>query len=597
GEESATVHLSFNYDHAGRLLETWHTINNGGPVLLAANEYNELGELVKKHLHGEGNAHAQSVDYRYNIRGWLKRINNSDLSPDAGDDRGDLFGMELSYEDGFEVPQYNGNISGARWKNAVDNTERAYGYTYDAMNRLTGADYVAGAPGGWVHEEERFEVGNIRYDHNGNILALDRNGLFRHTMGEAPEYGITDQLSYHYRGNQLMAVNDAMDTPEGNASDFRDNGSKGTLENPEYTYDANGNMTWDGNKGITVTYNHLNLPKKVDFGNGKYIEYTYDATGTKLQQKVHDGQNPVKQTDYVGGMVYENGQLQCIQHGEGRIVMVDSDGLSKLPEYQYHLKDHLGNVRLTFSATPDIEVETATLETAHEEEEHATFLRYAETTKINSALFDHTNNGDTRYAVRLNGSESERIGLARSLAVMTGDTVRAEVFAKYLDPDPSNWTAALQDLMAAIAGGTAPTGTVIEAVPPVGGDGFPFAGLLDAAKAGDTGPQAYLNILVFDENLAFVDGAFVPVTTAAMENGTNVPHEKLSGEIVVQQPGYAYIYLSNDNDQPLEVFFDDFTVEHVHSAIVQADDYYPFGMTFNSYKRGNSVGNKFKFNG
>src|SRR5690606_28743883 len=121
------------------------------------------------------------------------------------------------------------------------------------------------------------------------------------------------------------------------------------------------------------------------------------------------------------------------------------------------------------------------------------------------------------------------IGLARSLAVMTGDTISAEVYAKYLDPDPSNWTAALHDLMAAIAGGTAPTGTVIEAVPPFGSDGFPFAGLLDAAKAGETGTRAYLNILLFDENLGFLDAAFVPVSMAAKEDGTNVPHEKLSG--------------------------------------------------------------------
>src|SRR5690606_27003689 len=300
-----------------------------------------------------------------------------------------LFGMELSYNEGFEVPQYNGNISGARWKNAVDNTERAYGYTYDAMNRLTGADYVAGVPGGWEHEEERFEVGNISYDHNGNILALGRSGLFRHTMGEAPEYGITDQLTYHYKGNQLMAVNDAMDTPLETKSDFKDNGSKGNLENPEYAYDANGNMTWDGNKGITVEYNHLNLPKKVDFGNNKYIEYTYDATGTKLRQEVHDGENPVKRTDYVGGMVYQDGQLQFVQHGEARIMMGDDQGLSKFPEYQYHLKDDLGNVRRTFSADRETESNTATLDTAHGEEESSTFLRYAETTKINSALFDH----------------------------------------------------------------------------------------------------------------------------------------------------------------------------------------------------------------
>src|SRR5690606_36594967 len=82
----------------------------------------------------------------------------------------------------------------------------------------------------------------------------------------------------------------------------------------------------------------------------------------------------------------------------------------------------------------------------------------------------------------------------------------------------------------------------------------------------------------------------------AREDGTGVPHERLAEEIIVQQPGYAYIYFSNDNDQPLEVFFDDFTVEHVHSAIVQADDYYPFGLSFNSYKRENSIKNRYLYN-
>src|SRR5690606_42110304 len=52
-----------------------------------------------------------------------------------------------------------------------------------------------------------------------------------------------------------------------------------------------------------------------------------------------------------------------------------------------------------------------------------------------------------------------------------------------------------------------------------------------------------------------------------------------------------------DNGQPLEVFFDDFTVTHSYSAIVQADDYYPFGMTFNGYRREDSMANKWKFQG
>ena len=45
------------------------------------------------------------------------------------------------------------------------------------------------------------------------------------------------------------------------------------------------------------------------------------------------------------------------------------------------------------------------------------------------------------------------------------------------------------------------------------------------------------------------------------------------------------------------MFFDDFTAEHAHSAIVQADDYYPFGMTFNEYRREDGMMNKYLYNG
>src|SRR5699024_5275050 len=166
----------------------------------------------------------------------------------------DLFGMGLFYNFGFDVPQYNGNISGVRWKNKVDEVERAYGYTYDPMNRLTGADYIAGGTGNWAQEADRFEVGNLEYDLNGNILRLHRNGLFRHLPLEEAEYGITDQLAYKYKGNQLVAVNDATITPEATRNDFKDNGSKGNHDNPEYDYDENGNMIHDGNKEIDITY-------------------------------------------------------------------------------------------------------------------------------------------------------------------------------------------------------------------------------------------------------------------------------------------------------------------------------------------------------
>ena len=47
----------------------------------------------------------------------------------------------------------------------------------------------------------------------------------------------------------------------------------------------------------------------------------------------------------------------------------------------------------------------------------------------------------------------------------------------------------------------------------------------------------------------------------------------------------------------MEVYFDDFKVTHVKSPVVETQDYYPFGLTFNSYSRENSLLNKYLYNG
>src|SRR4051812_10563772 len=46
-----------------------------------------------------------------------------------------------------------------------------------------------------------------------------------------------------------------------------------------------------------------------------------------------------------------------------------------------------------------------------------------------------------------------------------------------------------------------------------------------------------------------------------------------------------------------EVYFDDFKVEHVKSPVIQSEDFYPFGLSFNSYNRENSLINKYLYNG
>ncbi len=87
------------------------------------------------------------------------------------------------------------------------------------------------------------------------------------------------------------------------------------------------------------------------------------------------------------------------------------------------------------------------------------------------------------------------------------------------------------------------------------------------------------------------------MTTGAKEAGSDVPHEKLSGQILVTEPGYVYAYLSNEETTPVEVYFDDFKVAQIKSPIVQSDDYYAFWLTFNSYRRENAVPNPYQYNG
>jgi RHS repeat-associated protein len=241
----------------------------------------------------------------------------------------------------------------------------------------------------------------------------------------------------------------------------------------------------------------------------------------------------------------------------------------------------------------------------------ASFLYYNEAVKINYDKFDHTNAGGTYYATRLTGgSTNEKFGLTKTLSVMPGDKISMEVYAKYLDPNSSNWTTAQSNFVASIVGGTAPAGTFVDggAAGSIGGGTYPISGINHSGETG-TAPKAYLNYIVFNKDMTTVlDMGFKRITTNSREYGQDAAHDKLafegSEEVLIKEPGYVYIYLSNENETPVEVFGacpdegrDDFKVEHKKSPVVQMDDYYPFGLSFNSYQRENSTANQYKYNG
>jgi RHS repeat-associated protein len=339
----------FTYTPQGRLLTHTHQVLDFPVEVLVHNTYDALGQLVTKQVGGDETyvqniGHLQTVDYQYNIRGWLKQINDvEDLTT-----TNDLFAFKINY-DTPEVygttPLYNGNISETIWKTSSDNIHRGYGYEYDKLNRLTNAYF------GTNHQINNHFNEHLSYDKNGNITTLQRTG----NVDGFDQ--IIDDLSYEYIGNQLKSVTDA---DHGNQYfGFVD----GNQQGEDYHYDMFGNMTQDLNKHITeIKYNHLNLPVRIRFANGGEINYLYDAMGVKVRKFVHEQGYNVSVTDYLNGFQYSNEVLQFFPHIEGYVQFYreglengnTNQGNNGAPlqegySYVYQFKDHLGNNRLNFT--------------------------------------------------------------------------------------------------------------------------------------------------------------------------------------------------------------------------------------------------------
>jgi len=362
GNADITLTNRLSYDKAGHVINIWNKINTEEEILSSTSEYNEVGQLVGKNLHSAdlGTTYLQSIDYRYNIRGWLTHINNRDLNTDDNNDElNDLFGMDLLYNEthaGLSPTQlYNGNISLIMWRTKHDYNLKSYTYNYDKLNRLTAANYaVWHMANGWNYDKDRYKVSNISYDFNGNIKTLNRRGIISFDQStDVTDYGENDKLNYYYTGNRLIGVDDNASST-GVAGDFMDHGSVGPFveantASHEFYYDNNGNMTSDDNKGIqNISYNYNNLPVEIDFGGGNKIKYIYTSTGQKLQKEVYRAGSMVMSKDYDNNFVYSTDatgtSLEYIINSEGRI-LPEANGTYS---YEYFLKDHLGNTRVSF---------------------------------------------------------------------------------------------------------------------------------------------------------------------------------------------------------------------------------------------------------
>ncbi|WP_421947689.1 RHS repeat domain-containing protein [Phaeodactylibacter xiamenensis] len=207
------------------------------------------------------------------------------------------------------------------------------------MDRLTDArfaeyDYAQECPE--YLNYGRYDV-NIEYDdHRGNISSIDRNGL----ISGATNFGAIDQITLVNEKNRIKFATE---------NSLQNKGFKGS--SGQMGYDNNGNLTNDPSRGITTTYNRLNLPEQITVNNSSFsgtLTFTYDYDGNLLKRVVSQSSPSALSvtTEYAGGIEYVNGTLQSIYHEEGRYVKNGSNWY-----HEYVIRDHLGNNRVFFSDT------------------------------------------------------------------------------------------------------------------------------------------------------------------------------------------------------------------------------------------------------
>jgi RHS repeat-associated protein len=592
----------YEYDHAGRKTAVYQQTGSSGEVELAQYNYNELGQLVKKNLHGDNSTRLQGIDYRYNIRGWLTSINNAILNIDINnDDMDDAFGEELSYNSNFSAggtqgsAQWNGNISGMKWKSKAPSTDystidvNAYSFQYDKLNRLKLANYGSGANGStWSNNPGKYNEA-ITYDVMGNILTLLRSGI----------NNTTDNLSYDYgtMSNKLTSVTNSSTTPVGFINDYK----AGT----DYAYDANGNLTTDLNKGLTIDYNYLNLPKTVT-NSTQTIGYTYDATGRKLK-KTFDGQ---PDHYYIDGLEYSGSTLLFAMTEEGRIRPNNSDYT-----YEYFLKDHLGNVRVVLtsdnssSSSQSMVYPAATMETMTAATETTYYSNLDKVRSFTPVGFKSIKKNEN--VAHLKGTDpNKQIGPSITVKVNSGDKISLTAQSFYPDNTGSQRTGlaetALSQLVNAMINpaGLNPKGKIIanDALRAQGFDkSTSYRDMMNKLPNSDYNndndrPKAYMVWMLFDKQMKLVKTGKSSGARQIPEGAGQVK-QMAENDIVMDQGGFLTAYTVNES--PASVYIDNFQLAVATGPVLEINDYYPFGMLNNGLSDPGITDpiNNYKYNG
>ncbi len=304
---------AWSYDHVDRLTMETLTLPGTSATTIGTYTYDNLGRLSSRKFAGS----TTNVEtYSYDIRSRTTGITHPS------------FIQDLAYT-------YGSDISSSGWKRSSNDTRKGYDFTYDGLHRLKNATYKEGTT---VNNHYTEKV--TGYDRNGNITTLQRYG-----RTGASSWGLVDNLTLTRTGNLLKSVSDSGSAANSGDFHFTDGASTTT----EYSYDSNGNLVSDANKGISsITWNVIGLPQTVTFSNGSTINYYYAADGTKLRdvRAVKSGTTTTTTTiDWCGDLVLEKVGSGTRAAKRLRLDSGYVDLATGVTARRYFVRDHLGSVR------------------------------------------------------------------------------------------------------------------------------------------------------------------------------------------------------------------------------------------------------------
>lgn len=291
--------FTYTYDSLGRVLTA---SNSAGTVTLT---YDALSRISSETFGGK------TVNYSYNVSGRIQTTvyPNGTTVAKSYDTRNKL--ISITEDNGMLVAyQYNaaGQLFSKKMANGITTN-----YQYDFANRLnnisTTGSSIQNSSFTYNNEQQKTSINRLNdpaaseqftYDNNGRLTNYKRG-----IIGGSPV--VQNTYSYDALGNRTTANLNGINTNYTSNNLNQLSNSNNGAQNINFTYDNNGNLTYDGQ--FYKSYDAEGRLLKDSSSPANVVSYQYDAFNRRVKKNLNgnvlnytfSGLTPIEERDGAGG--------------------------------------------------------------------------------------------------------------------------------------------------------------------------------------------------------------------------------------------------------------------------------------------------------